>query len=724
MITSVSASNIDQALQLAIDHHRAGRLPEAESIYRQILAAAPQHADALYLLGTIEYQQGRNHIAVGLIEKAIQLNPNWPAYYHRLGDICRLASRLDQAIDISRAAINRWPDLADAHRNLGNALLDKGELAEAVQAYRAAIQLEPASAENYYNLGIALLSQKQIAEAIDAYRSAIRLNPDYAAAYSNLGLALAEQGDLDQAIVKYETAIQLMPDHANPRYNLANALRAKGQLEQAILAYQAAIQLQPDYAEAHHNLGVSLFDQCHDEEAIAHYRTAVQLQPNYPEAYYNLGIALFQQGRPDDAIAAYRTALQQKPDYAEAHSGLLFTMIYNSGDDQAAIADEARSWGTQHAGPLAHLIRPLTNDRAPDRRLKIGYVSPDLREHAVARFLLPLLSAHDHQKFEVFAYAQVPTPDTFTQQIQNHCDHWRSIVNLTDDQAAKLIRDDRIDILVDLAGHTLDNRLLLFARRPALIQVSYLGYPSTTGLSTMDYRLTDVFADPPELAQSTDPHYSERLIRLSPSAWCWQMEDASPTGTRSNGPITFGSFNHLAKLTQPMLRCWAGILRAVPQSRLLLKSAWLRSSSVRKRIHQSFVDEGIAPQRIELLGALSSHANHLALYRQVDIALDTFPYHGTTTTCEALWMGVPVITLAGHSHVSRVGVSLLSNIGLPECVAHSEREYADIAKKLVADPQQLATLHATLRARMKASPLTDAPRLRAQHRSRLWPNVA
>jgi len=601
----MSQLTVQQALQSAIGHHQAGELPQAEVLYRQILARRPQHADALHLLGVLAHQVGQQDHAVDLIRQAIALRPNFPAAYSNLSNVLRQLGQLDQAI----------------------------------AAARQAIVLAPGDLEAHNNLGIALQNQGLLDDAIAAFRQAIALKPDCAAAHANLGAALGEKGESDAAL---------------------GALRT-------------AIALAPDYAPAHNNRAMVLKDQ----------------------------------GLVDGAMAASRQAMALRPDDPEAHSNLLLNLHYHPGYDVRTIAEEHRRWNRQHAVPLQKFIGPHANDRNPERRLRIGYVSPDLRAHVNGRTLLSLLEHHDRGALEIVAFAQVLVPDSLTEQLRACTDQWHNLVGLADEPAAELIRRQQIDILVDLAGHTAQNRLLLFARKPAPVQAAFLGYPDTTGLSTMDYRLTDAYADPPGQSES---YYSEQLLRVSPCAWCYRPTCRPPVTARPAGPITFGCFNTFAKVTEPMLALWGGILQAVPRSRLLLKAAGLGSPSVRERVLAIFAQQGIAPERLELRGLEPTQGGHLALYGQVDLALDTFPYHGTNTTLEALWMGVPVVTLAGASHVSRVGVSLLSNLGLPELVAGSQEQYVRIATELAGDVPRRAHLRATLRQRLEQSPLMDAPR--------------
>jgi predicted O-linked N-acetylglucosamine transferase (SPINDLY family) len=379
--------------------------------------------------------------------------------------------------------------------------------------------------------------------------------------------------------------------------------------------------------------------------------------------------------------------------------------------EPSAIAEEHRRWNHLHARPLGQFIQSHANDRSPERRLRIGYVSPDFREHSVAFFLAGLLEHHDPFVTEVFCYSDSTTRDAVTVRLEGLATHWRKIINLSDSRVADLIRRDGIDILVDLAGHTANNRLLVFARNPAPVQVTWLGYPNTSGLDTIDYRITDTFADP---LGSTEHLHSERLIRLPLSAWCYRpLEDSPPVNAspvHETGHITFGCFNAMPKINRSLLELWSRILLAVQDSRLLLKNSALGGLPMQEQLRKQFQEMGIGPDRVEMAGRVPDLCGHLATYGRVDIALDTFPYHGTTTTCEALWMGVPVVTLLGRTHVARVGVSLLSNLGHPEWLAPSPHEYVNLAVDLAQDPSRLAALRSTLRKRMEASPLTDSPR--------------
>ena len=629
---------IQQTFDLALRHHQAGQLQDAEQLYRQILIQEPTHAQATHLLGVIAHQVGRNNIAEDLIRRAIALNPNFP----------------------------------EAHSDLGKVLKETG----------------------------------QFDEAIAACRQAIALRPNYAEAYSNLGNALKEKGLLDESIAAYRQAIFIKPNYAEANYNLGTALKDKGQLDDSIAVYRQAIILRPNFPEAYTNLGNALQGNGQLDEAIVAYRQAIALRPDYAEAYSNLGLALKDRGELDEAIAAHRQAIVLKPDFAHAYDNLLFTLHYHPAYDAQAIAEEHRRWNRQHAQPLRKFIQPHLNDRNPDRRLRIGYVG-DLGDHPIGRFMLPLLSAHDHSVFEIFCYSQARAPDKMTAKLQAFADAWRSIVGNSDEQVAELIRQDKIDILVDLAMHSGGNRLPIFAHKPAPVQVTYLAYAAGTALNTIDYRLTDQYLDPTE---ADDRHYMEKSIRLTGTYWCYQQsvatEPVNQLPASHAGHITFACLNNFSKVTRVTLELWAKLLQMLPNARLLLYSP---VGSHRVSLMQFLEDRGIAADRLELIARLSPE-QYFQMYQRADIALDPFPFAGGTTTCDALWMGVPVVTLAGRTAVGRAGVSILSNAGLPEMIARSPEQYLQIAVDLATDLRRLAELRSTLRQRMERSELMDAPK--------------
>jgi protein O-GlcNAc transferase len=772
MAVLMTPPTIQQTLDLALQHHQAGRLHEAEQLYRQILTQQPNHSDALHLLGLIAHQVGRNDIAVDLIRQAIAINTNFPEAHNNLSAALSALGRLDEAIVAARQAIVLSPNYPDAYYNLGNGLKDKGQFDEAESAYRQAISLKPNHPEAHCNLGTVLKEKGQLDPAIAAFRQAIVANPNWSVPHNNFGLALADNGQLDEAIVAFHRAVSLQPNyvdahnnlgaalknngqldeaittlrqaialnpnHAQAYSNLGNALTAKGQFDQAITAYRQAVALNPNSSESHNTLGVALRDHGQLDEAIAVYRQAITLQPNYADAYNNLGNALTAKGQPnqaiaafrkaialspaipqthnnlsvalkdlaqlDEAIAAVREAISLDPNLLQAHSNLLYTLPFHPAYTPEAILEEHRNWSRQLAESLQKFIHPHTNDRSPDRRLRIGYVSPDFKDHCQSNFTIPLLSHHNHDQFEIFCYANVPRPDTFTDKIQGLANTWRSTVAMSDQQVADLVRTDRIDILIDLTMHMGNGRPLLFARKPAPMQVAWLAYPGTTGLSTIDYRLTDPYLDPPG---QNDTHYVEKSIRLPDTFWCYQpmtayLEINSPPLLKTNR-ITFGCLNNFCKINDGLLALWSSVLKAVPGSHLVLMSPL---GEHRQKVLEKL---GVESDRIEFVAA-QPRVKYLEMYRRIDIGLDTYPVNGHTTSLDSFWMGVPVITLVSSTPMGRAGWCQLSNLGLTELAAQTTEQFVEIAANLANDLPRLQQLRSTLRQRMEQSPLMDAPK--------------
>jgi protein O-GlcNAc transferase len=529
---------------------------------------------------------------------------------------------------------------------------------------------------------------------------------DNAAQHFEAGNALKALGRTDEAVACFQQAIALEPDFAEAHINLGLALRERGQFDEAIAAYERALAIQPANPRIHNSLGNVHLAQARLDAATAAYRQALALDPDHVEARNNLGIALKSAGALDEAVACYRELLARKPDSPAFHSNLIFTLLYHLAGD-AALARELRQWNEQHARPLAGFIQPHRNRPEPERRLRVGYVSPDFREHAAAFFLVPLLEHHDHARFQVHCYSSVPKPDAITRRLAQSADQWHEARDWDDARLAEEIRRDQIDILVDLTMHMGRNRLLMFARKPAPIQVAWLAYPGSTGLETMDYRITDPFLDPPGREAAA---CSETSVRLPETFWCYDPlttePSVNPLPAGERGYVTFGSLNNPSKLNEPVLRVWAQVLRAVRDSRLLLLA---HEGSCRRHALDLLGAEGIAPGRVEFVG-YQRRPDYLKLYHHIDVGLDTFPYNGHTTSFDSFWMGVPVITLAGQAPVGRAGVCALMNLRLPDLIARTTEEFVNLAAGWASDLPRLAALRSSLRERTRASPLMDAPR--------------
>jgi protein O-GlcNAc transferase len=638
---------LQQAYELAVERMRAGDSEQAESLARQILRHQPGHPAGLHLmqmLATAHFQSGNSFSSAG---------------------------NRSQAMAAYRRALAIQPDHIDARFNLANLLRIDERLDEAVSEYRALLTIRPDDLEACNNLGSTLVRQRRHAEAIEAFRQALRARPTYAGAWSNLGKALEDSGKTDDAIDAYHRAIQYRPDFADAHFNLGNALRSKDDLD----------------------------------GAIGQYRLAAGFRPNHAATWNNLGNALKDGGRLDEAISCYRQAWDLGAD-ARAAGNLLYGLHLHPDYDATRIYDEHVRWNDRYARPLAPAAPSYPNHRSPDRRLRIGYVSADFNAHPVGRFMLPVLSHHDRRRVEIFCYDNVKVKDDLTAALRLHADVWQETSNLPDADLASQIHQDRIDILVDLSLHTGRNRLLTFARKPAPVQATYLSYPGTSGLETMDYRLTDPYLDPPSLDQDRSV-YSEKSVRLR-TYWCYQPPgDApavAPPPALNAGYVTFGCFNQFCKISRPAWDLWCTLLHAVPGSRMLLLAP---QGSSRELARGIMANHGIDPGRLEFVGRAFMGV-YLERHRLIDIALDPFPFTGGTTTCDALWMGVPVITLRGATAVGRGGASILSHVGLTDLIAEMPEQYVRIAAALANDLPQLSALRSSMRQRMQASPLMDA----------------
>ena len=582
-----------------------------------------------------------------------------------------------------------------------------GRLAEAEQLYDRILAAAPGHADCRHLMGV-LAGQTGRGElAVRLIGEAIALDGRDPAYHNNLGNALFGLGRLEEAAAGYRRALALKPDYAGSRYNLANVRQAQGRPEEALPHFEQALAFRADQPDLHNNIGVALLELGRLTEAVARFEQALALQPDHVDACNNLGKACQELGRRTEAVAHYRRALTLRPDYAGAHSNLLMTLTYLPDCPAARLFAEHREYGRRQARPAP----PHANPRDPGRPLRVGYVSGDFRHHVVGFFIEPLLAAHDRAQVSVHCYSETQRPDATTARLEALADGWCATASLDDDRMVERIQADGIDILVDLAGHSAFNRLPVFARKPAPVQVTYLGYPGGTGLEAIDYRLVDPVSDPEGAA---DAQAVEALVRLRDGFLCYRPPSGTgpgPEPARSGGPLTFGSFNNLSKLSDPVVALWAALLRRLPEARLLLKSRPLADESAARAVRDAFGSHGVAAERLELLGWTAGLEAHFEAYGRIDIALDPFPYNGTTTTCEALWMGVPVVTLLGDRHAARMGASLLGRLGLVDLIAADEAAYLDIAAALAADSGRLARLRAELRPRMAASPLCDAPGL-------------
>lgn len=590
-----------------------------------------------------------------------------------LAQRCAAAGDLPQAEHLCRRILDQSPSQPQALRLLAYIATKSHRLDIAIQCLLRCAAVLPEDADLRLDLGNALLAAGRTEEAAAAYRAAIQFNPQNPAAEGNLGIALCELGQLNEAIAHLQSAVALDPTRPEFLNNLGHALSTAGRFEPAIATLRQAIQLHPTWLEPAHNL--------------AH-------------AFKGAGLV-------EDAIKLCREILAAHPSAAAGHSTLLSLLLNRPESSPQQILDAHRAWSAAHSPASQPQPVQFPNEPKPDRKLRVGYVSPSLQDHEMAYFVEYLLACHDSANFEVFCYADLlRRPSPSRERLKTHAGQWRDITGLSDAQVFALIREDAIDLLIDLAGHAPGNRLSVFAQRPAPVQLIYLGYPATTGLDCFDGYLTDAVADPPG---SADPFYTEPLIRLPRTFVCYRppvdAPSVQPAPILKRQHITFGAFANLSQVNNAAAGVWASILQLVPASRLLIQSAGVEDPLARRTLLGRFRDFGIEDDRLDLRAEATIAAERCATRQLVDIALDPFPYQQFTATCESLWMGVPVITLPGGMHASRISASVLSQVGLSSLTAESAKQYIRLATGLAADVPRLVELRKSLRDRMKQSPL-------------------
>ena len=675
--SSIAKSTISQGqlLQEAIDHHRQGLLAEAETLYRRIITLHPKQADALNLLATLCQQRGEFRLALPLLQKAIGLQPG----------------------------------RADFHSNLGSAQRSLGEPDKAIASFRKALSLQPGHLESQFNLAMSLLDSGDPAAATTGFQQILHTRPAFLPAHEMLGKILTEQGLLSEALTSFREIVRLDPQRHAAYCEIGNILQAQGKLAESITAYEHAITLVPDYAVAHNNLGNALVKQGKLHAAMARYQEALRYDPDLGEAYVNLSWTYKEHGMIAEGVACLERYLKRHPENHRAHSDMLFSMNYDPVYTPEQLYDAAHNWWQQHAPDCKTtvFIHPC---RQPGQKLRIGFLSPDFREHPVGTFLSPLFAALDKQ-VSLYCYAEMRDPqmDSVSRRLREQAAAWFSTAGIPAAEAATRIHQDQLDILIDLAGHSAGNRLDIMALRAAPIQVSWLGYVNTTGLPVIDYRLTDAVADPPGM----EVYYSERLVRLPDAFFCYEPPALAPDigelPALANGWVTFGSLNNPAKITEAVIALWAKILLQTPKSRLIMVGKPFADEFIRDRYLTWFARHGVEPERIEPLATLPMQ-DYLQLYNRIDLALDPFPHNGHTVTCHTLWMGVPVITLAGNRYAARMGASVMSGAGLPELIARTPEDYLTAATSLANDLEQLAALRHTMRQRLQKSAICDTRR--------------
>lgn len=690
----------------------AGNLDEALRCYDEAIAKAPGLARAHMNRGNILLACGNTEGALQAYRKALELEPDYAAAHYNIGNAHANLDNHEAACAAYENAIRIQPQFVDAHVALGCSLEDTERSEEAIACYRKALEIDPDYAEVHNNLGRVLLAKGHQDEALLSFDRALELGPDNAEALLNLAIIQKSRGQLQAALSNLRRAQKLSPESVEILVNMGDTHLELEQLDDASACYRKALEIEPDNAVIHNNLGNVHFRLDQFAEAVTCYRRATELRPDFSAAHGNLGAVLKDIGEPLEGLKSVRRSLEIAPEASSVRSNLLF--IAHSLEDQLnddMLFAEAKTFGeiaAQQAKPAFH----WNNQPDPDRRLKVGLVSGDLCLHPVGFFIegvLHSLAKRASGNLEIFAYSNFPRVDSVTERIKARCQHWKEIFGRTDEEVAKLIQQDQIDILIDLAGHTARNRLPIFAWKPAPIQVTWLGYFATTGVNEIDY----LIADPWTLPESEENFFTEKIWRLPETRLCFTPPDINvtirPLPTLTEPHLTFGCFNNLNKMNDSVVGVWARILAATPNSRLFLKARQLYHPVNREAVVSKFFSHGIDPARLVLEGPVQ-RANYLAAYNRVDIALDPFPYTGGTTTAEALWMGVPVLTLAGKQFLARQGVGLLGNAGLSDWIATDLDDYVARAVSHASDVEGLAALRLRLREQVLNSPIFDASR--------------
>ncbi len=739
MNPSDNSDHLKALLQQALAQHRQGRLAEAKAIYESILQASPGHFEALHLLGAVALQAGNPEAAIGLMQRAVAINPNVAAVQYNLGVALRDVKRSQEALAAFDRALALNPTLVAIHSLRGDVLLDLRRFTEALASYDKAIAHDPKQAETHNNRGAVLVELKRPDDALLSYGTALALEPDNPRAHNNYGVVLAglarfeealphydralalDPRDADahnnrgsalldlkrpgEALASYERAIGLSPQSAAFYYNRGKALTELARQDEALQSYDKALSLQSDYPAAHINRGNTLVKLRRFDEARISFRAALALDPDNVEAHYNFGKLLFDLGEGEEARAHYARAVTLRPDFFDAHANLIFTLNFLPGETTASQQAHRKNWNDAIAAnlkPAAATWAPRGDDQ---RKLRIGYVSAHFRHQAATYAFAPAILHHDRDAFEVFCYSDTVREDDVTALLKTAATVWRPTKALSDEQLAAQIQADKIDILVDCVGHMKGNRLLTFARKPAPIQITGWGEPTGTGLATMDYLLADPVLVPP----AERSLLSEAVIDLPCFLTYWSPDELpapGPAPALAGRGVTFGSFNRASKLTAPTLELWANVLRATPGSRLLLKSPnWADPAEI-ARLMARMKSHGVGEERITLIGE-TTRAEHFHAYTSVDICLDPLPHSGGMTTIDALWMGLPVITLRGATPSSRLAASVLTALDLNAWIAESPAAYVRQASALAADLERLSEFRRTLRARLQDTPVGD-----------------
>jgi predicted O-linked N-acetylglucosamine transferase (SPINDLY family) len=693
-------------IKQACNAHKKGQYELAEAGYTAYLQKNSNHADTLHLLGCVKKQQNKYVEAIQCIEKAIEINPKVDQFYYNLGLAYYSISKIEKAMDAWKQSISLNPSCIDAYANIGYAFTQQDRFQEAQDILMQGYEINPKHQSILLNLAAACHRANDFQKARHFYEELLSVNPSHVQALKSYGHLLYKTGNLIEAINSLLYLTDIQPDCADNWYLLGCAYQDNFQDEDAIKCFKQVLSLDSNAIKACYNLGRIEEAKGHLTSAKKYYLDALKKNPNFSEVLVVLGTCYLDMADYDNAQFYIQKALENaKEQYLQIGSIHLYSLNFMPHMPELEIYQNHLKWGNDM---IAHCNNPFNHIHKKNRRkkIRIGYVSPDFRRHSVVYFILPILKYHDPNQFKIYIYSNVMRPDEITDKIRKQAHEYRNICGMNTNAAAKLIIEDQLDILIDLAGHTLHNRLDIFAMKPAPIQITYLGYPGTSGLTTIDYRITDNIADPVDTL-----HYTEKLIRIAPPFVCYQPPDNAPEPSdlpmNQNGYITFGSFNYLGKINDNVIQLWIELLKQIPNAQLVLKSRPFHDSQMCKRFQEMFISKGISQKRLNFRGSTPGLYQHLSHYHDIDIALDPFPYNGTTTTCEALWMGVPVLTIAGNVHSERVGTVLMKCLGLDDWVTIDEKQFIRQACLFSEHPHLLSKLRRNLRHIMCASDLCN-----------------
>ncbi len=697
-----------EILQTAIALQKNGELVGALKLYCEVLDINPDNFDALHMSAVIARNMKSYAKAEKCFKMAIDKKKDFAPLYLNYGLLLIDLKRFDEAVIVLEKAVMLKTDYVEAYYNLALVRHNLRQLDGALEALSKVFALKPNYAEAFFRAGIILHEMDRIDEALVSYDTAILINSDYSEAYFNRGVALRRLRRLVESLLSYDSAIKIKPDYADAYYSRGNVLKDLRRYDESLASYESAIFIKSDHAQAYFMRGVLLQELKRFSEAVISFKRSLEIKPDYAEAYNFLGYTLIELKNIDEGLESYQRAIKVKPDYFVAHSNLLFSLSYVEKIPLSSRLKEARNFGANASRAARFKYQSWTTDHSMSP-LRIGFVSGDFWSHPVGYFLKNVVASFDHSKLDCYAYTNNSYEDAITVALKKNFSSYKSLVGMSDFDAAKCIHADGVQVLVDLSGHTALNRLPVFAYKPAPIQISWLGYWATTGVQEMDY----ILGDPNVTPMDEEQDFSERIKRLPECYFCFSPPehdiDVADLPALRNGYVTFGCFNNFSKVNDGVISLWARILSSIPQSRLYFKASQLDNPRIVQNAIDLFAACGISANRLAFEGK-TDRIDYLQSYHKVDITLDPFPYPGGATSVESLWMGVPVLTKKGNWFIAHNGETIARNSGQSEWIAHDDADYLQKAIDFSSDLHTLATLRAGLRRQILGSTLFDAER--------------